>query len=448
MSNYDGNYLQNGAVIGADWVGFLSLAGTSVYLTFKLMQFKGPERDDQYYMGYREDKMLSVFVNLFAAMAYWARLCSHANGDVGPAANIVAYKYLDYVLTCPLLTIDLLWSLNLPYKFTYGGFVLCCIICAFMCSTLDGTARYMWFGLGIMLFGYTWYSIIRVVKLRLDQFVSEEAKKVRQSLKIACMTYFGIWCGYPTLWLLLEAGVITDVISAILHTVFDVLAKSVYGFALLHFVLKGEKSTLIFVPLTTNAKPESSDGGSEAGSSTGSYEERTTSRRSKKQGTVIGASKPNSPHRSHMRDVELPSTQGWNNFMPTNNGGSPMAGMHPMQQQPNGGIPGGGNSAWMFKHLEQMLAQQQNGNSGMMNGANGNGIYNTNQGGPGDQQYQAMQLQAGLGGSDAAGAEGQYQPAAAHDDVKMTMHQIQAIDEQLSVLTSQFANSNGGRKAV
>lgn len=91
---------------------------------------------------YREDKMLSVFVNLFAAIAYvscrpnrlhikmpstrtnrchlveavlssfsrvdagfrqWARICSHANGDVGPAAQVNVYKYLDYLLTCPLL---------------------------------------------------------------------------------------------------------------------------------------------------------------------------------------------------------------------------------------------------------------------------------------------------------------------------------------------------------
>ena len=80
---------------------------------------------------YREKNMISVFVNLFASIAYvcssrcipvlafasshvlciflilvvwqWARLASHANGDVGPAANIVTYKYLDYMATCPLL---------------------------------------------------------------------------------------------------------------------------------------------------------------------------------------------------------------------------------------------------------------------------------------------------------------------------------------------------------
>ena len=29
------------------------------------------------------------------------------------------WQYLDYMITCPILTLDLLWTLNLPYKVTY-----------------------------------------------------------------------------------------------------------------------------------------------------------------------------------------------------------------------------------------------------------------------------------------------------------------------------------------
>ena len=115
---------------------------------------------------YREKNMLSVFVNLFAAIAYvsivisfsfcldnvtrmsltlcsaiwqWAKLCSHMNNDEGPAAAVVSYKYLDYAFTCPLLTADLLWSLNLPYKFTYAGFVS---VCLYAPSLFDNTRIY------------------------------------------------------------------------------------------------------------------------------------------------------------------------------------------------------------------------------------------------------------------------------------------------------------------
>jgi len=45
--------------------------------------------------------VLCIF--LILVVWQWARLASHANGNVGPAANIVTYKYLDYMATCPLL---------------------------------------------------------------------------------------------------------------------------------------------------------------------------------------------------------------------------------------------------------------------------------------------------------------------------------------------------------
>lgn len=42
-------------------------------------------------------------ISLICVAWQWAKLASHANGDVGPAANVVTYKYLDYMATCPLL---------------------------------------------------------------------------------------------------------------------------------------------------------------------------------------------------------------------------------------------------------------------------------------------------------------------------------------------------------
>eukprot|EP00960_Hanusia_phi_P054638 762723-Hanusia_phi.AAC.16 len=201
--------LQNPIVIAADWIGFIALFGE----------------------------------------ARWAKLASHANGDVGPASAVTTYKYLDYLFTCPLLTIDLLWCLNLPYKFCFGAVVAVCILCAFMASVIPPPARYMWFGMGLTIFTAAWYNILKLVRMRLEQFVSREAKKVRQSLKIACMTYFFIWLGYPTLWVLGDAGVLDAVVSALLHTFLDVFSKSVYGFALLHFVMRTDKREFIFVPL-------------------------------------------------------------------------------------------------------------------------------------------------------------------------------------------------------
>jgi len=206
-------------------------------------------KNDYYFMGYREEKLLSVYVNLFAAIAYWARLASHANGDVGSAAIIHVFKYGDYMLTCPLLTLDLLWSLNLPFKLSGAVGVFVCIGCALGCQVFYGPARYMWFGFGITLFTFTWFNILMLTRQRLVQLVSKEAIKMRESLSFALFFYFGIWLCFPTLWVLKETKVINEVVSLCLHMVIDVLSKSVYGFALLNFQIRSEELEFIYLPL-------------------------------------------------------------------------------------------------------------------------------------------------------------------------------------------------------
>ena len=43
-------------------------------------------------------------------------------------------QYFDYMLTCPLLTLDLLWTLNLPYKLTYSLMVFLTLFTGFMAA--------------------------------------------------------------------------------------------------------------------------------------------------------------------------------------------------------------------------------------------------------------------------------------------------------------------------
>jgi len=50
-------------------------------------------------------------------------------------------------------------------------------------------------GMGFTLFMYTWYHILMLVKLRLDQMTTKSVQKVRFYLKIACTSYFAIWTG-------------------------------------------------------------------------------------------------------------------------------------------------------------------------------------------------------------------------------------------------------------
>jgi len=127
----------------------------------------------------------------------------------------------------------------------------------------------MWFGFGATLFGTTWFRIVGLVQVRFMQYfekkekmmfnqdqkkkrmsIAERAglrnKTVRNPLQLALTVYFTIWLVYPTLWLLVDAGRISYLTNHCCIVVMDVLAKSMYGFALLKFQLLVDKSQVTF----------------------------------------------------------------------------------------------------------------------------------------------------------------------------------------------------------
>jgi bacteriorhodopsin len=244
------NPFQSPAVLVADWLGFIVLGGSAVFLYLIITNFHGPRGDEKYFAGYREEKMMSIYVNSFAAYVYWARCGSHANGDVGPVAYIHLLKYVDYLFTCPLLSADLLCTLNLPFKVTYPYFVWLTIGTGVGCTKFVGPARYMWFCFGCALFCVAWYSVYVVVVSRLRQIAgSKMTQKCSMTIQVAAAIYFSIWIAFPILWILLELGAINHPISLSMHAVLDVVAKSIYGFILLSFQITCEKEEFVFLPL-------------------------------------------------------------------------------------------------------------------------------------------------------------------------------------------------------
>jgi len=104
----------------------------------------------------------------------------------------------------------------------------------------------MRFFMSACIFVFTWYNIIRLVYARFQQFMNDDAKKIRAPLKLSLTLYFTIWCGYPALWILGEFGFIPGLAVHVLSMIMDVAAKSVYGFALLKFQLGADKAEFDF----------------------------------------------------------------------------------------------------------------------------------------------------------------------------------------------------------
>ena len=105
----DWSFLHKPIVQAFDWIGFCSLTLTTVTLGLKLFNFKPPDKNCLYYFGYNEAGMAALYVNLIASTAYYAKIAAHLSGNPDSETNRALYTYCDYMVTCPVLTLDLLW---------------------------------------------------------------------------------------------------------------------------------------------------------------------------------------------------------------------------------------------------------------------------------------------------------------------------------------------------
>jgi len=259
----DLEHLHSSIVHITDWIVFFIMLGTTMTISYKLMSYHGAPGTTfkLYYFGYREERTLSVIVCLAATVSYYSRICEHVSGDQSPTMTFVYTKYLDYIVTCPVLTMDLLWTLNLPYRFTYAIFIFCVILCGLLASMTPSPGKYLYFTMGLCLFAFTWFMILTKCYIRFMQlfgkrfiipnqprkhqsFASKHNtrdKNIREKLSIALVCYFLVWAVYPVLWLLVEFKAIDLVTSHVAHAICDVLAKAVYGMAMHKFVLMLDK---------------------------------------------------------------------------------------------------------------------------------------------------------------------------------------------------------------
>ena len=117
------------------------------------------------------------------ALAYFAKvLQSHSNDD--GFAPLTVIPYVDYCTTCPLLTLDLLWCLDAPYKISSAVLVFTCLVIAVACSLAVAPFSYCWFAMGMVLFTFTYVFILSIVRQRLDFFtLCARDSNAKQSLK-------------------------------------------------------------------------------------------------------------------------------------------------------------------------------------------------------------------------------------------------------------------------
>lgn len=241
----------SGAAMAAHWITFISMFACTLFLGYTSWTAKGPSSKQRYFAGYHEEYNISFYVNLFASISYFGKCMADVQGqnfaDVGPfIVGLGNYAYADYMFTCPMLVFDLLTQLRAPYRITAGALIYAVLLTGSIANFYPGpswrTGAWGWFVFAATIYTFAYVFVYMIVikqyKRLNDLSAGTEAKKAMFPLKLAIVTFFSMWLGFPVVWVLSSRtgmNLLSEDAVQILHCIFDLIAKSVFGFALARF---------------------------------------------------------------------------------------------------------------------------------------------------------------------------------------------------------------------
>ena len=156
-----------------------------------------------------------------------------------------AYRYVDWLLTVPLLLLEFVLVLRLPHAETYKKGLALTLAAAFMVilgypgETLTvGFAKVIWWVLAMIPFSYILYEMIKGVgaSIKIQPLVVQPLFKKTRLLIILS------WSFYPLVYILPLFGLSAFVSIQVGFTVVDIVAKSVFG--ILIYIIAQRKSEI------------------------------------------------------------------------------------------------------------------------------------------------------------------------------------------------------------
>jgi bacteriorhodopsin len=159
-----------------------------------------------------------------------------------------AYRYVDWLLTVPLLLIELILVMRLSEAETWSKGTRLGLLAALMIvlgypgeiSQVAGT-RWLWWGLAMVPFAF----IVGELYVGLGRSISSQPANVQGLVRLARNVTVGSWCFYPIVFILPMLGLSsTTALTGVQvgYTIADVIAKAVFG--ILIFVIALRKSAL------------------------------------------------------------------------------------------------------------------------------------------------------------------------------------------------------------
>lgn len=191
-----------------------------------------------------------AFYHYFRIFESWESAYSVANGTVeltGVAFN-EAYRYVDWLLTVPLLLIELILVMRLSQSetvrrgVTLGGAAALMILLGYPGEVSEGigSSRFIWGALSMIPFLYIVYSLF----VGLSDAIARQPSDVRHLVSAARWVTVLVWFFYPIVYftpfvLPVDGGTAKATIE-VGYTIADLLAKA--GFGLLIFTIAVRKS--------------------------------------------------------------------------------------------------------------------------------------------------------------------------------------------------------------
>ena len=156
-----------------------------------------------------------------------------------------AYRYVDWLLTVPLLLLEFVLVLRLPHAETYKKGLGLTLAAAFMVilgypgETLTiGFAKVIWWVLAMIPFSYILYEMIKGV----GASIKTQPLVVQPLFKKTRLLIILSWSFYPLVYILPLFGLSAFISIQVGFTVVDIVAKSVFG--ILIYIIAQRKSEI------------------------------------------------------------------------------------------------------------------------------------------------------------------------------------------------------------
>ena len=203
------------------WVAFFGLALPTLY--FALEMTRMPE-------GKRKYHIITFGVTAIASLAYLTMATGYGVYYRGFDGREFFYaRYVDWAFTTPLQLLDIIGFAGAPDDTAMWllGMDFLMIVSGLIGAFIEGSEKWFFWFFGMCMFMPILHALFAGLK---GSAANKSAACQKVFGQISMLTAIS-WSAYPIVWALAEgSGSITPDEEAILYTILDIIAKSVFGF--------------------------------------------------------------------------------------------------------------------------------------------------------------------------------------------------------------------------